>query len=348
MFRIEAPEYLYALIILPVLWGLFIWLQLDAKRKRRKWLDENLRRDIVLEYSVVKPYIKMFWFSLAWIFLVFAAANPQMGTEVETVKRKGADIVFALDVSKSMLSEDVKPNRLAKAKQIIVSLIDKLVSDRVGIIAYAGEAYPVLPITTDYSAAKLYLQNADPFVVSSQGTAISDAIDIATTYFDREDADKILVIISDGEDHGGDALQAAREAAAQGIKIITVGVGTDTGGLIPIRKNGQLTGYKTDRNNNRVVTKRNRTLLYRLAKAGNGIYLDGNNTSAAVKKLEEYLKNINRKEFETKKISGYKSRFQWFLAIGMLFFLLYVFTLDRETGWLKKLNLFNEKQDENV
>jgi Ca-activated chloride channel family protein len=345
MFRIEEPAYLYLLLLLPVLWTVFVVLQMQKKRLAGKYIDVRLRKKIIFDYSAVKPYIKMFWWSMAYLFTVFALANPQMGTKVETVKRKGADIVFALDVSKSMLAEDVKPNRLAKAKQIISKLIDELISDRVGIVVYAGEAYPALPITTDYAAAKLYLQNINTGMVSSQGTSIAEAIQLATSYFDEEDTDKILVIISDGEDHGEDAVEAAKEAAEKGIKIFTIGIGTETGGLIPIRINGQLRGYKTDRNGQRVVTRRNQTLLYKLASKTGGTYIDGNNSFQAAKKLADYLKNLNRKEYETKRITGYKDQFQWPLGLAIIFFLFYIFTLERETMWLKKLNLFNEKTE---
>ena len=348
MFRIEEPLYLYLWLLLPVLWMWFVLLQMRKRKQRDRIIDPLVRKKIVSEQSLVKPYIKMLWWSVTFALLVLALANPQMGTKVETVKRKGADIVFALDVSKSMLAEDVKPNRLAKAKQIISKVIDHLVSDRIGIVAYAGEAYPVLPITTDYAAAKLYLQNINTDMVSSQGTAIAEAIRLGTTYFDRDEADKVLVIISDGEDHGEDAVQAAKEAAAKGIKIFTVGVGTETGGLIPIRKHGQLIGYKTDRQGNRIITRRNQTLLYRIAEETGGTYIDGNNSYEAFKKLNDYLKNLQRKDFETKRITGYKDQYQWPLGFAILFFLLYIFTLERETRWLKKLNLFNENQDENA
>ncbi len=345
MFRIEEPAYLYLLLLLPVLWFIFIYLQLNKQKIRRQFLDENLRKKIIFEYSAIKPYVKMLWWSFTFLFLVIALANPQMGTKIETVKRKGADIVFALDVSKSMLAEDVKPNRLAKAKQIISRVIDQLISDRIGIVVYAGEAYPVLPITTDYAAAKLYLQNINTDMVSTQGTAIAEAIQLGMNYFDRDESDKILVIISDGEDHGEDAIQAAKQAAERGIKIFTVGIGTETGGLIPIRRNGQLRGYKTDRAGQRVVTRRNQSLLYRLAKETGGTYIDGNNSYTAAKQLIDYLKNLNRKDFETKRIAGYKDQYQWPLAMAIIFFLLYLFTLERETVWLKKLNLFNEKTE---
>ncbi len=342
MYRIEQPEYLWLLLVLPVIWIVFAILNYQRKKQRIQAIDSTLESYIVKEKSVFKPWLKLFFWSMAVMFLIVALANPQIGTKMETVKRKGADIVFALDVSKSMLAEDVKPNRLAKAKRIISQMIDRMISDRIGVIVYAGEAVPALPVTTDYAAAKMYLNQIGTGDVASQGTAIDDAIRLAETYFDRNNADKVLIILSDGEDHGEKALEAAKEAAAEGIKIITVGIGTDQGALIPLKRNGQLIGYKTDRNGNRVVTRRNRTLLYRLAQATGGVYIDGNNTAEALKKIEEVLKKLNREEYQTAKVAGYESRYAWFVALAVLFFMLYVFTNERETVWLRKLNLFNE------
>ncbi len=348
MFRWEEPVYLYGILIIPLFWMVFYFLRRKISSKRNAIVDKRLQKFVIREYSPFKPWIKMIFWSFTLLFLFLALANPQYGTKLETVKRKGADIVFAIDVSKSMLAEDVKPNRLEKAKQIVSKLIDKMVSDRVGIIIYAGEAVPAVPITTDYSAAKLFLQQIKPGDVATQGTALEDAVSLATTFFDNEETDKILIILSDGEDHSENTIDAVKEAADMGIKIITVGIGTETGGLIPVKRNGQLIGYKTDKEGKRVVTKRNQTLLYRMAQETHGVYIDGNNSAQAVKQLEEVLKNLNRKEYETKKISEYKSRYQWMLFMALMFFVLYSLTGEKETRWIKNLNLFNENHHENI
>jgi len=345
MFRFEHPAYLHLAYLVIILWVVFIWLRADARRKRAHYIDRRLMPKVVSGSSAFKPYLKLFWFSLAYLSFVIALANPQMGTKVEKVKRKGADIVFALDISNSMLAEDVKPNRLGKAKQIISKLIDQMVADRTGIIVYAGEALPVLPITTDYAAAKMFLQQIDPSMIPTQGTALDQALHLAQTYFDRDDADKIMIILTDGEDHGQNAEEAAKLLAKQGIKIITVGIGTATGAPIPVRRNGMLRGYKTDRNGQRVITRRNQQLLYTIAHETGGIYVDGNNASAAVKQIEDYLKKINRKEYEEKRITGFKDQFQWFVGAGLIFLLLYIFTTEKESLWLRKLNLFNENAE---
>ena len=342
MFRWEKPEYLYLLLLIPLLWVVLIGLRAAARRQRTHFIDAKILEKIAQGRSAVKPYVKMLWWSLAAAFFVMALANPQMGTKVETVHRKGADIVFTVDVSRSMLAEDVKPNRLEKAKRIISQMIDRMVSDRTGIIVYAGEAVPVLPITTDYAAAKMFLQRLSTGMVSTQGTALDEALHIAQTYFDRDEADKILIILSDGEDHSQAAVDAAEALAEKGIKVIAVGIGTDTGAPIPLRHHGQLIGYKTDRDGQRVITRRNRELLYEIARKTGGMYVDGNNTLRAVKQIMDYLKHINRKEYEEKRITGYKDRFPWMIAAGLFFLLLCILTTEKETGWLRRLNLFNE------
>ena len=250
---------------------------------------------------------------------------------------------FALDVSKSMLAEDIAPNRLEKSKQIISKIIDKLGSDRVGIIIYAGNAYPLLPITTDHGAAKMFLQNANPDLVSSQGTAIKEALDLAKTYYNNDDqTNRFLIIISDGEDHQEETKQLAQNISNEGVKVYTIGVGSEKGAPIPMKINGSLIGYKKYKGET-VLTKRNSELLKGVANVANGNYIDGNLTDKPVKAIEEIISNAQKTEFETKQFSDYKDQFQWFLAIGLLFLILDVFLLDKKTRWLKKINLFNEK-----
>ena len=206
--------------------------------------------------------------------------NPKIGTKIETISRAGVDVVFALDVSKSMLAEDIAPNRLDKSKQLITQIIDKLGSDRVGIIIYAGNAYPLLPITTDHGAAKMFLQNANPDLVSSQGTAINEALDLAKTYYNNdEQTNRFLFIISDGEDHQDDASSAIAQATKDGIKTYTIGIGTEKGGPIPLKDRGVLQGYKKDSKGEVVITKMNESTLKEIADNGNGKYLLGNRTT---------------------------------------------------------------------
>ena len=271
--------------------------------------------------------------------------NPKIGTKLETVKREGVDVVFAIDVSKSMLAEDVAPNRLEKSQQLVTQIINSLASDRVGIIAYAGSAFPQLPITTDYASAKMFLQNMNTDMLSSQGTAINEAIQLAKTYYnDDEQTNRVLFIISDGEDHEGNSVNIAEEASEEGIRIFTIGVGTTKGGRIPIKRNGVVLNYKKDQNDQTVITRLQEETLKDIAKEANGEYIYNNITKETVEKVTEILQNMDKKEFEAKQFADFKDQFQWFLGFGIFFLVLEVFLLERRTSWLKKLNLFNEKQ----
>ncbi len=277
-------------------------------------------------------------------FLSLGMVNPKIGTKLETVKREGVDIVFAVDVSKSMLAEDIAPNRIEKTKRLVSEIINQLTSDRIGIIAYAGQAYPQLPITTDYGAAKMFLQSMNTNMLSSQGTAINSAIELATTYYnDEEQTNRVLFVISDGEDHSeGTTIKAVEDAVQNGIRIFTIGVGKPKGAPIPIKRNGVVESLKKDAQGEVVITKLNEPVLASIAEEGNGQYINGSNTEAAVEFIKEELNKMDKKEFEAKQFAEYKDQFQWFLGIGLLFLFLDVFILDRKTRWLKKLNLFNE------
>jgi len=218
MYELEEKTYFNYLIIIVVLIAIFMINRYWRRKKQKEFASEELLVKLAPNRSAFKQYLKLIMLSLAMLMMVIALVNPKVGSKLKTVKREGVDIVFALDVSKSMLAEDIAPNRLLKAKQIISKVIDKLGGDRVGIIAYAGKAYPLLPITTDYAAAKMMLQNADTDMIPSQGTAIASAIDMTSQYFDDEDQkNRILVIISDGEDHEKDALSAAEVAKGRGM-----------------------------------------------------------------------------------------------------------------------------------
>ena len=266
-----------------------------------------------------------------------------MGTKMETFKRFGVDIVFAVDVSRSMLAEDIVPNRLEKSKQLVNQIINTLNGDRIGIVAYAGKAFPQLPITTDYSSGKMFLQSMNTDMISSQGTAIDEAIQLATNYYDDESKiERILIIISDGEDHNDVSVDMAKIASEKGIIIYTIGVGKEKGAPIPIKKNGIIQSYKKDNKGEVVITKLNRQVLVDIANQTGGEFIDGTETKFVVNRIGEILKETEKKEFESKKFSEYKDQFQWFLAIGLLLLFIEIFLFDSKTFWVKKLNLFNE------
>ncbi|MEA1785694.1 VWA domain-containing protein [Arenibacter sp. GZD96] len=346
MVQLEDTSYFYLLFIIPVVIVLFIFLQIWKRKAQKKFADDALLKQLAPDKSKFKSTLKLLFFILGLSFLVLGLVNPKVGTKLETVKREGVDIVFAVDVSKSMLAEDMAPNRLEKAKRLVSEIINQLASDRIGIIAYAGQAFPQLPITTDYGAAKMFLQSMNTDMLSSQGTAIGEALELAATYFnDEEQTNRVLFIISDGEDHSEESVsKAVAKALDEGIRIFTIGVGSAKGAPIPLKRNGVVESLKKDQQGEVVITKLNEDILKEIATEGNGEYLYGMNTEETVSQIKDRLNQMDKKEFESKQFAEFKDQFQWFLGAALLVLFLDIFLLERKTQWLKKLDLFNEKQ----
>ncbi|MBT8181020.1 MAG: VWA domain-containing protein [Eudoraea sp.] len=346
MIQLDEKIYFYLLSIIPIMVVIYLLLQIWKKRTQKKFATPHLLKRLSPNKSKFKSILKLIFLVLGISFLVLGLVNPKIGTKLETIKREGVDIVFAIDVSKSMLAEDIAPNRLEKSKRLVSEIINQLASDRIGIIAYAGQAFPQLPITTDYGAAKMFLQSMNTDMLSSQGTAINEAIELASTYFDDEEqTNRVLFIVSDGEDHSeGSTLDAVELAVEEGIRIFTIGVGKTKGSPIPIKRNGIVESLKKDSQGEVVITRLNEEILEEIADEGDGEYVNGSNTDDAVDFIKEELNQMDKKEFEAKQFAEYKDQFQWFLGIGLLFLFLEVFLLDRKTKWLKKLNLFNEQE----
>ena len=343
--ELDEKKYLYLLFILPLIVLVFLANLYWKRKKQREFGDLEMVKKLSPESSVFKPVLKLVVLLLAFLGLIIALVNPKIGTKMETVKREGIDIVFAMDVSKSMLAEDVAPNRLDKSKQIVSQIINQLGSDRIGIVAYAGSAFPVLPITSDYSVAKMFLQSMNTEMVSSQGTSLDDAIRLAITYFDEKSkTSKLLVLISDGEDHSDDAQAAAEEANKAGLKIITISIGTEKGATIPLKRNGVVESFQKDNNNQVVITKMNKASLEAIAKATKGGYVNGNNTKNVLEYIKATLDKIQKTEFESTEMADFQSQFQWFLGFAFLLLFADVFLLERKTKWVKKLDLFNENK----
>ena len=343
--ELDEKKYLYLLFILPLIVLVFLANLYWKKKKKREFGDLEMVKKLSPESSVFKPVLKLVVLLLAFLGLIIALVNPKIGTKMETVKREGIDIVFAMDVSKSMLAEDVAPNRLDKSKQIVSQIINQLGSDRIGIVAYAGSAFPVLPITSDYSVAKMFLQSMNTEMVSSQGTSLDDAIRLAITYFDEKSkTSKLLVLISDGEDHSDDAQAAAEEANKAGLKIITISIGTEKGATIPLKRNGVVESFQKDNNNEIVITKMNKESLEAIANATKGGYVNGNNTKNVLEYIKATLDKIQKTEFESTEMADFQSQFQWFLGFAFLLLFVDVFLLERKTKWVKKLDLFNENK----
>ena len=343
MYQIEEISWLWLGIIPLLVMLLFIGDRIWKSNIQDNFLSKNALMRLSPNISSFKPYLRIFTILFCLIFLVLAMINPQMGTKMETFKTFGVDTVFAVDVSRSMLAEDIVPNRLEKSKQLVNQIINTLNGDRIGIVAYAGKAFPQLPITTDYSSGKMFLQSMNTDMISSQGTAIDEAIQLATNYYDDESKiERILIIISDGEDHNDVSVDMAKIASEKGIIIYTIGVGKEKGAPIPIKKNGIIQSYKKDNKGEVVITKLNRQVLVDIANQTGGEFIDGTETKFVVNRIGEILKETEKKEFESKKFSEYKDQFQWFLAIGLLLLFIEIFLFDSKTFWVKKLNLFNE------
>ncbi|MBD3582053.1 vWA domain-containing protein [Flavobacterium selenitireducens] len=345
MYELDEKKYLYLLIAIPVLAAIFLFNLYWKRRRQKEFGDLEMVKRLSPEKSTFKQTLKFSIFILALACLILGLVNPKIGTKTETVRREGIDIVFAVDVSKSMLAEDVAPNRLEKSKQVVSQIINQLAGDRIGIVAYAGSAFPVLPITTDYASAKMFLQGMDTDMVSSQGTALDDAIKLSASYFDKEDkgTSKMIVLISDGEDHGDGSEDVAEDAKKDGIKIITIGVGSEKGGPIPLKDGNRVEGFKRDGNGEIVITKRNVESLRNISKNSKG-YVDGNTTKDVVEYVKKSLENIERNEFESEQFTDFNSQFQWFIGIAFVLLAIDILLLEKKTKWIRKMNLFNEKE----
>ncbi len=343
---LEEEIYFWLLLIIPVFMLFYAMIFFWKKRKQRQFAKPEMFGLLSPDRSFFKPALKFGILMISLAGLVLALVNPKIGTKMETITREGVDIVFAIDVSKSMEAEDIAPNRLEKSKQLVTQILNNLGSDRVGIIAYAGSAFPQLPITTDYSSARMFLQAMNTDMVSSQGTAINEAIELAKTYFNENDpTSKVLIIISDGEDHTGEVGTTAKELASQGIRIMTIGVGTEQGGPIPVKRGGITQTYKKDMNGETVITRMNEETLIEIAAAANGEYIRGNVTTEVTENVSDFLRKLDQTEFESRQFADYKSQFQWFLGFAILLLLIDIFLLERKTEWVKKLNLFNERRN---
>jgi Ca-activated chloride channel family protein len=346
MYELDESKYLYLLILLPILAAIFLYVEFWKRKKQKEFGDLELVKKLSPEKSNFKPALKFGVILLGLSMLILGLVNPKIGTKVEKVKREGIDIVFAIDVSKSMLCEDIAPNRLEKSKQVVSQIINNLGSDRIGIIAYAGSAFPVLPITTDYNVAKMFLQSMTPDMISSQGSNLDEAIKLSGKYFEGSpNTSKLMIMLTDGEDHSEGAESAAEEAKKIGMKIITIGIGTTAGGPIPNKKNGVIESFHRDKSTGEVVvTKLRPEALEAIAKAAKGGYINGNNTKEVVSFIKKSLNNIQKTEFDATEVASFQAQFQWFLGIGFFLLLLDVFLLERKTKWVQKLNLFNEKK----
>ncbi|MEI7500772.1 MAG: VWA domain-containing protein [Bacteroidota bacterium] len=342
MFRFAHIYYLYLLALIPVFAVLLVLFLIWKKKTLTKYGDWSVIRQLMPEYSAGKPILKFIIVIVAITSLIFALANPQTGSKLEKVKRKGIDLMICLDVSNSMMSQDIKPNRLERAKQSIVRLIDNLEGDRIGIIVFAGKAYTQLPITTDYAAAKMFIASINTNIVPTQGTAISEAIELAANSFGESKHNKAIIVITDGEDHEGNVLEQADATVKKNITIYTIGMGLPEGAPIPVFAGDIQTGYRKDRDGQTIMSKLDETLLQRVASVGKGMYVRATTSETGLNKIFDDISKIQKSEIEETQFSDYEDRFQYFVALALLLLILDLFIFERKTKWLQLFKPFEK------
>ena len=333
LFRFEHTIFLWALLgVIPAMVVVFVYMQWWKKKQLKQLAGKQVIKRLMPNVSFVSPIIKFVLFALAIIFLFVGIANLQFGTKLEEAKKEGVDLMIALDVSNSMLAEDLSPNRLERAKRAIYQLLEKLQNDRLGIVVFAGESYVQLPITTDYSSAKLFLETIGTDIIPTQGTAIGSAIDLAMQSFNFETpTSKAIIVITDGENHEDDAISAAENAVEQGVPL-------------PIYQGGRQVGFRTDNTGNTVVSKLDETMLKKIATAGNGTYVRATNANAGLGIIMTEIGKMEKTEFDSKVYKNYESRFQPFLFVALGLLIIEFLISTRRNTKLDKINLFEVKK----
>ena len=342
MFRFEQIYHLYALGLLPILIVFFIAMLLARRKAIARFGNSSLLQQLMPKMSKYKHSLKFVFLMLALSFLIIGWANPQWGSKKEKVERKSSDVFIALDISQSMLAEDVSPSRLARAKVFAQKLIEGLKGERLGTIIFAGNAYLQMPLTTDYAAAELFIKSANPSMAPSQGTAIVDAIDLAEESFDPKNTNhKALIIISDGENHDNEALQTAQEAYENGLLIFTVGVGTEEGAYIPTEIRGRY-DFKRDQTGNPVRSIMNEQMLQDLANSSGGKYFNlAVGSEQVIEALRSSIESIEKREYEQRIFNEYESYFQWFIGVALLFLIIEFVISYRKNKFLEGKDLFS-------
>ena len=341
MFRFANPEYFYLFLLLPVLWGLYFYGAWKNRRNMARMGRADVLGSLMPDVSRYKRGVKFFIQQLALVVLIFMVARPQIGSRIETVKRQGVEIMIALDVSNSMLAEDISPSRLERSKLMLSKLLDELDNDKVGLIVFAGDAYTQLPITADFVSAKMFLSNISTSMVPTQGTSIGRAIDLAMKSFTPDEAaDKAIIVITDAENHEDDAVGAAKEAASQGVRVDVIGIGSPQGAPIPAGRSGE---FRKDRDGNVVITKLNEQLGQEVARAGGGLYVTADNTNAALRALISEVRKMKKSDLESKVYTAYNEQFVWLAWIALALLLFDVFVLDTKNRLMKRIDFFDKK-----
>ncbi len=341
MFRFAHIEFLWLLLLIPVVVGAYMYITRRKQKQLEAFGDKELLHELMPNASHVRPNVKFALEISALIFLIIALAQPQYGTKEETIKREGIEVMMALDISNSMLAEDVAPNRLERAKQLLSKLVDQMTDDKVGMVVFAGEAFVQLPITADYVSAKMFLQNIQPSLIKTQGTALGAAINTSVLSFgtNESEASRLIILITDGENHEDDALAAAKAAKEKGIQVLVVGIGKPEGSPIPIPGTNN---FRKDRQGNVVVSKLNEEMCKEIASAGGGIYVRCDNTNTAMRAIEKEVEKLATAEIETKVFTDYNEQYQSFVLLALLLLMVDYFIFTRKNKRLSRINLFEK------
>ena len=340
MFRFENPLYLYLLLVIPVIILIHYITNYRRKRRLEKYGDIELLKSLMPDVSTFRREVKTWLTLIAIFFVIIAIARPQYGVKTETRKRKGIEAIIAVDNSNSMRAEDVKPSRLDKAKMLVSSIVDKMTDDKIGLIVYAGEAFTQLPITSDYVSAKMFLETISPSMISTQGTDIKQAIDLAVRSFtDNSDVSKAIFVITDGEDNEGGVIEAVEKATQKGIKVYVLGVGSPQGAPIPLRVTSQ---YIVDNNGNVVVSKLNEDMCREIAKYGDGAYIYVDNSTTAQRELSGFVDKLAKKDIEEITVSEYDEQFQSVALIAFIFLLIELLISEAGNPYFKRFKIFDK------
>ena len=347
MFRFAHPDLLYLLVIIPLLIAFYVVMRIRKKKAIEEFGNPELLATLMPLQSYKRETMKFVMVLIALFFVIIGVAGPQFGSKLQQVKREGVELIIALDVSNSMMAEDIKPNRLAAAKQAISRMTDKLSNDKVGLIVFAGDAYVQLPITTDYSSAKLFLSGITTDIVPIQGTAIGNAIDLAANSFTPEtEASKAIIVITDGENHQDDAVAAAKAAREKGIYVHTIGMGLPQGAPIP--EQGGSGQYMKDGQGNVVISKLDENTLREIAKAGEGLFVRASSTNVGLNTLLDEINRMDKTLLEEQVFSDYAEKYRYFLLVALLFVLIDFMILERKNKNLLKINLFGTGEKKNI
>ena len=340
MFRFENPIYLWLLVVIPLLALVRFWGWRQRVRKLRKFGDPELLKELMPDVSKYRPSVKFWLLQAALALLIVMLARPQMGTKISREKRNGIETIICLDISNSMLSEDVVPSRLDKSKMLIENMVENFTNDKVGLIVFAGDAFIQLPITSDYVSAKMFLQSIDPSLIATQGTDIAHAIDMAMNSFtQQEKVGRAIIIITDGEDHEGGAVEAAKAARKKGMRVFVLGVGSPKGSPVP-DGNG---GYLLDNTGTEVMSALNEQMCMQIAEAGGGAYIHVDNTNDAQERLNNELTKLEKGEITSTVYSEYDEQFQAFGILALLLLIIEICVLESKNPLLKNLKLFKKK-----